>query len=100
LSTISRSSRFIPKIISNAFSRRSDERGLPSTAIAIEADKWLNVPQQQPAAPPKLEYVKLPGTKGALLIKAVETPKKRLVLCLYRFGLELNCFQFPCNSLW
>jgi hypothetical protein len=27
--------------------------------------------------PPKLEYVKLPGTKGALMVKAVETAKKR-----------------------
>ena len=26
---------------------------------------------------PKLEYVKLPGTKGAIAIKAVETPRKR-----------------------
>jgi hypothetical protein len=24
-----------------------------------------------------LEYIKLPGTKGAIMIKAVETPKKR-----------------------
>jgi hypothetical protein len=30
--------------------------------------------------PPKLEYVKLPGTKGALTIKSVETAKKRCVL--------------------
>jgi len=30
-------------------------------------------------APPKLEYVKLPGTKGALMVKAVETAKKRYV---------------------
>lgn len=29
------------------------------------------------APAPKLEYVKLPGTKGAIAIKAVETPKKR-----------------------
>lgn len=29
--------------------------------------------------PPKLEYVKLPGTEKALMIKAVETPKKRYV---------------------
>jgi len=32
-----------------------------------------------PLPPPKLDYVKLPGTKGSLLIKAVETPKKRCV---------------------
>lgn len=33
------------------------------------------LPPQAP--PPKLEYVKLPGTKGAIMIKAVETAKKR-----------------------
>jgi hypothetical protein len=33
--------------------------------------------------PPKLDYVKLPGTKGSLLIKAVETPKKR---CVFRIS--------------
>jgi len=34
-----------------------------------------------PYAPaPKLEYLKLPGTKGSLMIKAVETPKKRRVI--------------------
>jgi hypothetical protein len=31
-----------------------------------------------PAAPaPKLEYIKLPGTKGAIMVKAVETSRKR-----------------------
>ena len=31
-----------------------------------------------PAAPaPKLEYIKLPGTKGAIMVKAVETTRKR-----------------------
>ena len=31
-----------------------------------------------PAAPaPKLEYIKLPGTKGAIMVKAVETARKR-----------------------
>jgi hypothetical protein len=33
--------------------------------------------------PHKLEYVKLPGTKGALIVKAVETPKKRCV-CIFQ----------------
>jgi hypothetical protein len=37
--------------------------------------------------PPKLEYVKLPGTKGALMVKAVETAKKRLGRELYPFTL-------------
>ncbi|KAG8946393.1 hypothetical protein FRC04_011839 [Tulasnella sp. 424] len=34
------------------------------------------------APPPKLEYVKLPGTKGALAIKAVETAKKSFLAIL------------------
>ncbi|KAF5356044.1 hypothetical protein D9756_003901 [Leucocoprinus leucothites] len=83
-STNSRSSRFIPRIISNALGRRSDER-LPSTISAINADtsKWLSVPPPPPLAPPpKLEYVKLPGTKGALMIKAVETQKKSFLAIL------------------
>lgn len=78
-STTSRSSRFIPKIISNALGRRSDER-LPPMNSAVDGDtsKWLSAPPPPPPAPPpKLEYVKLPGTKGALMIKAVETQKKR-----------------------
>ncbi|KIO24895.1 hypothetical protein M407DRAFT_8709 [Tulasnella calospora MUT 4182] len=34
------------------------------------------------APPPKLEYVKLPGTKGAIAIKAVETAKKSFLAIL------------------
>ncbi|KAG8900389.1 hypothetical protein FRC01_010154, partial [Tulasnella sp. 417] len=34
------------------------------------------------APPPKLEYVKLPGTKGAITIKAVETAKKSFLAIL------------------
>lgn len=37
------------------------------------------------APPPKLEYVKLPGTKGAVMIKAVETARKR-----YVFNVDLK----------
>jgi hypothetical protein len=37
----------------------------------------MSAPLPPQAPPPKLEYVKLPGTKGALIIKAVETAKKR-----------------------
>ncbi|KAF9452622.1 hypothetical protein P691DRAFT_803738 [Macrolepiota fuliginosa MF-IS2] len=82
-STTSRSSRFIPRIISNALSRRSDDR-FPPIISAIDADvgKWLNTPPSPPPPPPKLEYVKLPGTKSALLIKAVETPKKSFLAIL------------------
>ncbi|KAG8747946.1 hypothetical protein FRC10_010565 [Ceratobasidium sp. 414] len=39
-------------------------------------------PGAGPAAPPKLEYIKLPGTKGAIMIKAVETAKKSFLAIL------------------
>lgn len=74
----SRSSRFLPRILDALQGRRSDERfSLPiqSPTESGEGLKWTNGTSQTP--PPKLEYVKLPGTKGALLIKAVETAKKR-----------------------
>lgn len=99
-STTSRSSRFIPRIISNALSRRSDERS-PSMISAIDADtsKWLSTPPPPPLAPPpKLEYVKLPGTKGALMIKAVETPKKR---CALDICLDEHLLIYThCSASW
>ncbi|KAL1741484.1 hypothetical protein HDZ31DRAFT_45353 [Schizophyllum fasciatum] len=83
----SRSSRFIPRIISNAFgARRSDDRTpLPSSQRASDTDsrRTANSNQTSPhAPPPKLEYVKLPGTKGALMVKAVETAKKSFLAIL------------------
>ena len=80
----SRSSRFIPRIISNALSsRRSDERPALPTSISpdtLDGSKRAAAnPPASHAPPPKLEYVKLPGTKGALIVKAVETVKKRWV---------------------
>ena len=73
-----RSSRFLPRILSAFHGRRPDERfplPIQSSTESSEGLKWTNGTFQIP--PPKLEYVKLPGTKGALLIKAVETAKKR-----------------------
>ncbi|TFK41007.1 hypothetical protein BDQ12DRAFT_733353 [Crucibulum laeve] len=79
----SRSSRFIPRIISNALqARRSDDRPPLPTQSPVDVDhpKRQNGNQVTPQSPPpKLEYVKLPGTKGALIVKAVETAKKRFV---------------------
>lgn len=79
--SVSRSSRFIPRLISNAFNgRRSDDCSPVFTDSPIEPDstKWITSGQFSPQAPPpKLEYVKLPGTKNALTVKAVETAKKR-----------------------
>ncbi|KAJ7107623.1 hypothetical protein C8R43DRAFT_963074 [Mycena crocata] len=81
----SRSSRFIPRIISNAFhARRSDDRPpLPALKTTDhEVRKTGATPTSSHMPPPKLEYVKLPGTKGALTIKSVETAKKSFLAIL------------------
>ncbi|KAK7463740.1 hypothetical protein VKT23_005677 [Stygiomarasmius scandens] len=80
----SRSSRFIPRIISNAFhNMRSDDHPPTPGGLDAENAKKLNGgPQVAHAPPPKLEYVKLPGTKGSLMIKAVETAKKSFLAIL------------------
>lgn len=72
--------RLLPRFFSTAFgSRRPDDR--PPTLVLKNVDmasrKNMQSPPTPQAPPPKLEYVKLPGTKGSLLIKAVETQKKR-----------------------
>jgi hypothetical protein len=71
-------SRFIPRIISNAFNgRRSDDRSQALVYKFSENDNRTSSLSAQYTPPPKLEYVKLPGTKGSVAIKAVETAKKR-----------------------
>ena len=93
-STTPTHSRFIPRIISNAFhSRRSEEQ--PQTLIVKTSEtadagrRTAGTPTAGQTPPPKLEYVKLPGTKGALMVKSVETAKKRCVHCTSNTG-ELN----------
>nr|GAT47858.1 predicted protein [Mycena chlorophos] len=85
-SSSSRHSRFIPRIISNAFNgRRADDRPpLPALKTSTDADVRRTgvTPTSSHMPPPKLEYVKLPGTKGALTIKAVETAKKSFLAIL------------------
>ncbi|KAG6896891.1 hypothetical protein C0992_005455 [Termitomyces sp. T32_za158] len=72
----SRSPRFIPRILSSAFVSRKSQDHPP---MPLEKPP-PSAPIQ--ATPPKLEYVKLPGTKGALMIKAVETAKKSFLAIL------------------
>lgn len=71
--------RFLPRIFTNAFSSRRSEEQLhalkSSHSDIAKRQTGSSLPPIPPA--PKLEYVKLPGTKGAVLIKAVETAKKR-----------------------
>ncbi|KAF8640948.1 hypothetical protein AX17_000595 [Amanita inopinata Kibby_2008] len=77
-------SRFLPRILSNAFqSRRSEDR--IHTQSHVEPDNFKR-PSGAQLTPNytlhKLDYVKLPGTKGALMVKAVETQKKSFLAIL------------------
>ncbi|KAL4069543.1 hypothetical protein J3A83DRAFT_4539040 [Scleroderma citrinum] len=87
-STLPRSShtRILPRFFSSAFgSRRNGERDPPLTLKKLDADSKRSntqTPGTPHAPPPKLEYVKLPGTKGTLMIKAVETQKKSFLAIL------------------
>ncbi|KZT06845.1 uncharacterized protein LAESUDRAFT_759018 [Laetiporus sulphureus 93-53] len=74
--------RFLPRIITSAFqSRRSDD--LPSLRTGdLDAKRAGPLAPPTPVPPPKLEYAKLPGTKGAVLVKAVETAKKSFLAIL------------------
>jgi hypothetical protein len=74
-----RSSRISRLINSALHSRKSEDRAQPLTQR--HSDSLSNVPGH-PTPAPKLEYVKLPGTKGALLIRSVETAKKRSAVVL------------------
>lgn len=70
--------KFLSRIITQAFhSRRSDEASSPTRNASELAKRPSGSSLAPPAPAPKLEYVKLPGTKGAVMIKAVETSKKR-----------------------
>jgi hypothetical protein len=74
-------SRFLSRFLGNAFSHRRSEDSADSVQLTEHADGVVRkqglTPPQAPA--PKLEYVKLPGTKGSIMIKAVETSRKRQV---------------------
>ena len=76
-------SRFLSRILSNAFSHRRSEDSIDSVQYRVENADGINRRQQSLTPPqvpaPKLEYVKLPGTKGSIMIKAVETGRKRQV---------------------
>ncbi|KAF8527925.1 hypothetical protein BU17DRAFT_38538, partial [Hysterangium stoloniferum] len=79
------SNRFLPRIISNALStRRLEENGFASRVVEGEVLGRRNgsISTHSQATAPKLEYVKLPGTKGAIMIKAVETARKSFLAIL------------------
>lgn len=99
-------SRFIPRIITNAFHGRRINDDRPPTPRTADSDSRRNM--MNPAAPhhapaPKLEYVKLPGTKGSVMIKAVETAKKRYFCLSFKKADSLSSSTFvklPRHSLW
>jgi hypothetical protein len=70
------SGSFFPKFISAVLGQRpthdSSKKG-----SRLDKDPLQIGPNTAPQ--PKLDYVKLPGTKGSILIKAVETSRKRFV---------------------
>ncbi|KAF8741399.1 GYF domain, partial [Rhizoctonia solani] len=84
--------RLFPKILSAFGSKkhRSKSRDRAASAHAGTSSgagpsgngHTEGAPPEGPAAAPKLEYIKLPGTKGAIMIKAVETPKKSFLAIL------------------
>lgn len=72
------SHRFFPRIFSLG-SRRKSEEDMRKAGANVDKDPKhpANVVSAPPPPQPKLDYVKLPGTKGSVLIKAVETQRKR-----------------------
>ncbi|TFK57307.1 hypothetical protein OE88DRAFT_1619125 [Heliocybe sulcata] len=78
------SSRFISRFIQDVMRPRKGEESQVATGKAADTDtrRTANGHPAPHAPAPKLEYVKLPGTKGALLIKAVETAKKSFLAIL------------------
>ncbi|KAG1885741.1 hypothetical protein F4604DRAFT_1878374 [Suillus subluteus] len=74
--------RLLPRSISNAFSSRRSAERPPALVFTEPERKNGSQTPTTPLPPPKLDYVKLPGTKGSLIIKAVETPKKSFLAIL------------------
>lgn len=93
--------RFLSKLIPTALKKGYNKRSAESDREATENVSSVPphpFPSQAPA--PKMEYVKLPGTKGALMIKAVETAKKRFDFALSITNIVPDFFQFPRYPLW
>lgn len=74
--------RLFPRSISNPFSSRRSAERPPALVFTEPERKNGSQTPTTPLPPPKLDYVKLPGTKGSLIIKAVETPKKSFLAIL------------------
>jgi hypothetical protein len=69
--------RFIPRIFTSAFNPRRLDNNSIASGVGDSSKRQSGNSHTTSTPAPKLEYVKLPGTKGSLAIKAVETAKKR-----------------------
>lgn len=86
---------FLPKFISAVLGQRSSYDNTRKGS-KLEKDSLQIGPATIPQ--PKLDYVKLPGTKGSILVKAVETARKRCVLVLIDCGPPI--YVFPVSWLF
>ena len=84
--TLSAPRRFLPKLFGAFRSSNHDRQRKNDASSDSDVDRPFvaSVPDATPGQavhtpPPKMEYVKLPGTQKTLMIKAVETAKKRCV---------------------
>lgn len=80
--------RFLPRIITAAFRGGSTSNNNGTVIINgtdvddSDAEKVHTAPATSSSVPPKLDFVKLPGTKGAVMVKAVETARKSFLAIL------------------
>ncbi|KZW02244.1 hypothetical protein EXIGLDRAFT_735721 [Exidia glandulosa HHB12029] len=81
--------RFLPRIITAAFRGAGAAQGNGTGYVAVngtdaedsDAERAYTSTSSSAVAP-KLEFVKLPGTKGAVMVKAVETARKSFLAIL------------------
>ncbi|EGO04958.1 hypothetical protein SERLA73DRAFT_174037 [Serpula lacrymans var. lacrymans S7.3] len=76
--------RFLQRNLNNTHHNRRADVPLPMPLVAdVGKEKGnIHLSTASHVPPPRLEYVKLPGTKGSLIVKAVETPKKSFLAIL------------------
>lgn len=93
-STTNRTSRFIPRALTAALASRLADNNRSAAYSAqnsgLEHNKRSLASSAIQTPPPKLDFVKLSGTKGSLMLKAVETPRKSYVTEFFRIIVTQN----------